>query len=178
MNESKHRLLFLWLVLLAFVSICLLALIDLFTYRARPGGHLSGNGNPAALFMIPFFLVYIAFVAVLGTSSNIVFRRGFFQRKFAAEWVCILIIIGISLCGLEKLYITEILATLGGGPSNPQSMIYGWSRFNQYTNNIFINYITFALGVLIAILTGYATALIQYIKDKEERIEHSNGNTG
>ncbi|WP_123040173.1 hypothetical protein [Cohnella candidum] len=149
----------LWLTTLFFLSTALLGLVDLLTFKPNPVGHMSGNGNPALLAIFVFVPAYLAFVLLLGILSFLFFRSGFRSGKLFAEWIIIAFFGGCLLVWLVKMHAQGIFYTLGGKPSDPDSLITGWSMFNQYTNMVYFNYLTYSLGMLVSILIGYFAAL-------------------
>lgn len=144
---------------LFFLTVLLLSLVDLFTFRLRPSGHLSGNGNPALLFVIGLIPLYAVFAVLVGIVSGSYFKRSFLQGKFNGLFLFLLLVLGAVFSGLELLYARQMFYSLGGFPDQPKSAIYGWTIWNQYTNTAFFNVITYTLGIIVSILVGYAAAL-------------------
>ncbi|WP_246147067.1 hypothetical protein [Bacillus massilioanorexius] len=52
-------------------------------------------------------------------------------------------------------YTSELIIALGGTPSNPDSRIYRFGWFNQYTNSIYFNVYTFLLTHIIVAIIGF-----------------------
>jgi hypothetical protein len=149
-------------VILVLLTITLLSLVDLFTFRLKPNGHLSGNGNPALLFIILLLPVYLLLLSLVGTASGIFFSQGFMEGKYAIGVICIIVLIGIIQYLLALVYADLIFSSLGGRPSNPISAIKGWNHFNQYTNTAYINLLTYSLGIILSVLLGYFFSLFSH----------------
>ncbi|MBW5446225.1 hypothetical protein GE107_09155 [Cohnella sp. CFH 77786] len=162
MTPARLRTVVFALILLFFLNIVCLGLVDLFTFKVVPGGGMSGNGNPALAFVFLLIPINLAFLAILVTLTQYLFLNGFREGKFSVEWLIIVFCLGILLGWLAKLHADGIFSTLGGKPGNPRSLLIGRSLFNQYTNTVFFNYITFAIGVMAAIVVGYVTAFVRY----------------
>lgn len=156
---ARYRLMLLWLITLFFLSTAFLGLVDLFTFKPNPLGHMSGNGNPALLAIFLFVPVYLAFVLILGILSFRFFRSAYRSGKFFVEWIIFAFFGGCLLGWLAKMHAQSIFYTLGGKPDDPDSLIAGWSLFNQYTNMVYFNYLTYSIGMLVSILIGYFAAL-------------------
>ncbi len=131
-----------------FIGVTLLALVDVFTFKPRPGGHLSGNGNPALIFVFPLIPICLALMIQLGLLSKKFFRLSLERGKYAAEWVVSLLVIGCIWAGLAVIHANEIYSSLGGRPDNPRSLLAGWPVWNPYTNTVYFNFITFSIGSL------------------------------
>lgn len=74
-----YKVLFLLLIL----SLIGLGLVDLFTFRYKPGGHLSGNGNPALLIVIIWSPVYAALMLGLAIMSGRMFLVRLRQARYS-----------------------------------------------------------------------------------------------
>lgn len=64
------------------------------------------------------------------------------------------LLLGIIMGFLIVDYRSELIVALGGTPSNPDSQIFRYGWFNQYTNSIYFNAYTFILTHSIAIAIG------------------------
>lgn len=162
---NKHNRLFVSVVVLFFITVILLLLVDLFTFRIRPGGHLSGNGNPALLFVFPLVPLYLLFLSLVGIMFGLLFYDGFQEKKFYVGLFSGIVIIAIILGLLETLYYSEIFYSLGVSPDQPNSTMNGWGHFNQYSNTAYINIATYSCGIAIAIICGYWIALIVRLRE-------------
>jgi hypothetical protein len=56
-------------------------------------------------------------------------------------------------------YTNELIIALGGTPTNPNSRIYRFGWFNQYTNSIYFNVYTFLLTHILAIIIGVLSTI-------------------
>ncbi|MFZ3590229.1 hypothetical protein ACOI1C_13405 [Bacillus sp. DJP31] len=153
-SDFKKSLFTTFIVLLV-VSVLLFFLIDLVTFKPRPNGAVSGNGNLGLIvliFLIPSFLIQLFL-----WSKGI--YRGFQQQPLAdlkkhIMYGIALLVIGIVL---QVTYVSCILSALEGHPYNPFEEGYRGSMINQYTNTLFFNgntYGIFVAGVLVGTLLG------------------------
>lgn len=113
----------------------------------------SGNGNLGMLIIL--LLSPIFFVSYFYTFKR---TREFFykvQKKIIkALIVSLLILSGIVLVFLNLEYTNELIIALGGTPSDPDSRIFRFGWFNQYTNSIYFNLYTFLLTHILAVIIG------------------------
>ncbi|MFC4104257.1 hypothetical protein [Paenibacillus xanthanilyticus] len=124
-----------------------------FTYRGAGHG-VSGNGNPAILFVFPAVPVYL--VAVIFTYR--ISRRFADHARYRREAGFALLIL-VVLCGLgENAFVARLIRHLGGGPDNPDSVIYRFGWLNPYTNTLYFNAYTFLFGLSLAALTALAVS--------------------
>lgn len=157
----RHRSFYFWLLTLLIISASGFYLIDLMTFKPRPNGAISGNGNPAIIIM---FVAIPIYAVLLGMTSMLVYNV-----KKVSQIKKGLIIFFISLllifCVIGE--INEVkwhLDILNGGPNNPKSIIYGWGWFNQYTNTIFFNVNSFVFGIA---LSGVLGCILSIKKNRE-----------
>lgn len=136
-----------WIMLMV-LSIMGFILIDLCTVKPS---QISGNGNIAILFTIPTVLFYLLFL------FNFVRWFMAVAHDFTLKQLLILLIIlfitFIVLIFLEIDFVQKLIDLLGGGPENPESRIYRFGWYNQYTNTLFFNWITFCMGIVFSIFT-------------------------
>jgi len=145
-----------------FLTIILLGAVDLFTFRINSKGHLSGNGNPALIFIFMLVPIYLILLGIIMMVSGITFRDRFREGLHSIGIILILIVLSVIGILVEKLYADMIFDSLGGWPDSPYSAIQGWGLLNQYTNTAFINVITYSLGIFVSIIIGYLGALISH----------------
>lgn len=161
----EHRRIIISLFLgLCLLSLVLLGLIDLWTFRLKPGGHLSGNGNPALLFVFIFLPVYVLFLI-----GNVVIAQWYFnleirQAKYHLGLLIFMIVLMLFCIGCKTLYYREIFYTLGGFSDSAQSAIYRWSNLNQYTNTAYFNVFTYTIGLLASLVIGYVIAAVRNVR--------------
>lgn len=156
-RESKGSLIILLSAL--FLAIVLFYLIDLFTlnYRGKDYG-TSGNGNPGLLFVFPAVPVYLFMLVFIYKLSGSYYRR----KHISLLWPAIIALLLLILCYYGEYQLAQsLIQQLGGGPHNPDSVIYRWSWLNQYTNTLFFNGFTFTIGVLLAVLISSCQELVR-----------------
>ncbi|WP_413299468.1 hypothetical protein AA0X95_15915 [Bacillus sp. 1P10SD] len=116
----------------------------------------SGNGNFAILFTVPTVPLYLLFLYYL---SRWIYKaiNGISVKKRLTLLGCIAVIFFV-LIFLEVRYIQNLVILLGGGPESPDSRIYRFGWYNQYTNTLYFNWITFILGMVLSVMisTGYS----------------------
>ncbi|KKO52635.1 hypothetical protein [Paenibacillus sp. DMB20] len=159
MTRSQQRLLWSIVVLLLLTS-ALTGLVDLFTFRLRWNGHLSGNGNPGLFFVFLLIPLYAVLLFLTGLASRRFFREKMKGGSFSIGSFLFLIVTTAILSLLAYGYYHLIFNGLRGGPDQPDSAIFAWGRWNQYTNTAFINMITYSLGLVCSMILGYASAFI------------------
>ncbi|OPA75307.1 hypothetical protein BVG16_22185 [Paenibacillus selenitireducens] len=164
-----HRRMFISLLIgLFLLTLMLLGLIDLWTFRLKPGGHLSGNGNPALLFVFLFLPLYILFLTCIAAIAQWYIHLEIKQGTYHWGILTFMIVITLLIIGCEMLYFRQIFYSLGGFPNSAYSAIYRWSTFNQYTNTAYINVFTYILGVLAALFIGYMIAVVRSIGRRKD----------
>ena len=117
---------------------------------------ISGNGNLGILVIIgflPIFLVSYFFTYKLTREISL---------NLENKVKVVLLAISVICCAFLILqivnYIDELIIALGGSPANPDSRIYRFGWFNQYTNSIFFNAYTFLLTHIVAVVLGFVTS--------------------
>ncbi|MBX9974816.1 hypothetical protein [Cytobacillus firmus] len=117
---------------------------------------ISGNGNLGILIIFLFTPVFISswiFTYKLAKAkfvNNNKMTIGIFLFALAG---CVLLMIEISD------YTRELIIALGGTPDNPESRIYRFGWFNQYTNSLYFNVYTFFLSHIITVILGILSAM-------------------
>lgn len=114
---------------------------------------ISGNGNPGLIIIILFSPIFvIGYLLTYQLSREISFNLlNKFQKLlilFFLFFSSILLIITIIYCA------NDLIISLGGPPNDPNSRIYRFGWFNQYTNSIYFNFYTFLLTHIIAAMIG------------------------
>ena len=65
------------------------------------------------------------------------------------KMIVAILVLSLTICALLILLISNytngLIIALGGTPSDPESRIYRFGWFNQYTNSLFFNVYTFFL---------------------------------
>ena len=153
-----------WLISLGISLLGFLIIENFFTIK--PEG-VSGNGNLGAVGMalvLPFLLLSLLttfryFLTVSKQASDRLVKVISFIGGFA--------LIGVLLYFAID-YKNNVLESLGGPVSNPDSKIYGYPILNQYTNRVYYNFYTFALIHSISGLVGAIVGILNTEKKKEE----------
>jgi hypothetical protein len=113
----------------------------------------SGNGNLGILVIIglmPIFILSYLLTYKLSREVSITFNN----RKMKVVILSLLVLCCALLLFLIVNYTDELVIALGGTPSNPDSRIYRFGWFNQYTNSLFFNAYTFLLTHIAAVVLG------------------------
>ncbi|WP_374020503.1 hypothetical protein ABU162_13315 [Paenibacillus thiaminolyticus] len=105
--QARRRHCVIALILLFVVTLIGVGLVDVFTFWLRPGGGMSGNGNPALLILFPLVPLYAVLLAMLGIASHRFLARGLRRGDKQALILIILILLGVALAVLEWLYISS-----------------------------------------------------------------------
>lgn len=113
----------------------------------------SGNGNLAILIMIIFLPAFVlsylfTYKVTREISTNTVVKKLKLVALITCVASCVLLILPIIN------YVDELVIALDGTPTNPESKIYRFGWFNQYTNGIYFNFYTFFLSHLMAVIFG------------------------
>ncbi|WP_282935814.1 hypothetical protein [Paenibacillus sp. RC67] len=117
-----------------------------------PPDKVSGNGNLGLLMILigsPFFITSLVL------TFNMI--RTLFKNSTTKIIVClgsIAILCGIILTSFLFQNIHELVTALGGTPTNPNSKIYRFGWFNQYTNRMYFNNYSFLLTHILSIMAG------------------------
>ncbi|MGA5688395.1 hypothetical protein [Cytobacillus pseudoceanisediminis] len=116
----------------------------------------SGNGNLGILVILLFTPVFI---------SSWVYTLKLVNAKIVKDGKVTIGILLFSLAGCVLLmiemndYTIELINALGGTPDNPESRIYRFGWFNQYTNSLYFNVYTFFLTHFITVILGILSAM-------------------
>ena len=142
-----------WLRLFLTLIFMVISIVSLYIIKlgtANPGSG-SGNGNPMIIIeTISFPIFVLSFVFLYKFIQGVYMSRVISIISIFASFIAILI-----LAIQHYLYIVNRLNLLGGGPDEPESWIYRYGWFNQYTNTFYFHvhvYAVIALTVVIAAL--------------------------
>jgi hypothetical protein len=113
----------------------------------------SGNGNLGILVIIGLMPIFILSYFLTYKQSREV-SNTFKNRKMKVVILSLLVLCCALLIFLIVNYTDELVIALGGTPSNPDSRIYRFGWFNQYTNSLFFNAYTFLLTHIVAVVLG------------------------
>ncbi|MGE7601394.1 hypothetical protein ACQKL5_02700 [Peribacillus sp. NPDC097675] len=118
----------------------------------------SGNGNFGILIMLLFSPIFIlSYFLTYKMSREISYNK--LKRKISVV-ILTLALISCTLLILPIVnYTSELIIALGGTPSDPDSKIYRFGWFNQYTNSIYFNVYTFLLTHIIAVIIGILSVI-------------------
>ncbi|WP_018758149.1 hypothetical protein [Paenibacillus terrigena] len=152
------------LLALVFLTVILLGAVDLFTFRMTPKSHMSGNGNPALIFVFILVPLYVMLFGIITMISGVIFRDRFRDGLDSIGMFIVLIVFSVIFAVGARTYADMIFNSLGGWPEDPYSAIYGWGVVNQYTNTAFINVFTYSLGLKLAVMLGYLWAAIMHVR--------------
>ncbi|HWL25460.1 MAG TPA: nucleoside-diphosphate sugar epimerase [Ureibacillus sp.] len=150
-----------WLISLGISLIGFLIIESFFTIQ--PEGS-SGSGNLGAVgiaLVLPFLLLslyttYRYFSTLLGQSTDTLNR--------VLILVSSIVLFGVFLY-FSNEYRTDVIDSLGGPTTDPNSKIYQYPLLNQFTNSIFFNFYTFGL---IHTISGVIGGLVGWIRPKKE----------
>lgn len=122
---------------------------------------ISGNGNLGIAIMMllsPIFIsgYFLTYKMTREISYNAMTRKLRIVILSLSLICCVLLLFPIVN------YTNELIISLGGTPSNPNSRIYRFGWLNQYTNSIYFNVFTFLLTHIIAVIIG----ILSFIKIK------------
>src|SRR5690606_35497526 len=116
------------ILLLLALSVVNIILLDVFTFVLTPDRGISGNGNPAIIFLLSFILLYIGLIVLL-------FLKYRYIGSKSLPYIFLLLgIIGtiVSFVCLW-IFITTKYQSFG-------DRLEGFAILNQYTNTIFVNF--------------------------------------
>lgn len=127
----------------------------------------SGNGNLGLLAILLFSPIFVTsyiltFKIVKSTFCSVISRN---------TMVIILFFSFLSLVVLAVLiinYAKNLIVALGGPPTNPESRIYRFGWFNQYTNSMFFNTYTFLFTHILVLFVGILSTIKAENKNKQD----------
>lgn len=117
---------------------------------------VSGNGNLGILIIFLFTPVFISsWVYTFKLAKATLLKN----NKMAIGILLFSLAVSALLMIEIYDYIGELILALGGKPDNPESRIYRFGWFNQYTNSLYFNVYTFFLSQIIAVVFGIFSAM-------------------
>ncbi|MET3697452.1 hypothetical protein SAMN05877753_10649 [Bacillus oleivorans] len=121
---------------------------------------VSGNGNPALIILWLFWPAFICFYYLTGQTTRVIFTK---YRNINLIFSVLLICTGASLLLLIPItsFAGQLIETLGGPSTEPDSRIYRFPLWNQYTNSLFFNIYTFLLSIFVTAIIATSTLLIK-----------------
>lgn len=139
-----------WMISFLFSFLGFFIIENIFTIKPDV---ISGNGNLGLLIIMLFSPVFITsyfltFKLVKEISNHVK------NRKINA-WILLLsLIFSVFLMAAIVNYANELVIALGGTPADPDSRIYRFGWFNQYTNSIYFNVYTFLMTHLLVVIAA------------------------
>lgn len=118
----------------------------------------SGNGNLAILIALLFSPIFIASYFFTYKGVKILLKKKNVPKVNIMTFT-IALTIGVLLIIPITSNINEIILELGGGPKEPNSKIFRFGWFNQYTNSIFFNIYTFLASHILIVIAAALTPL-------------------
>ncbi|MEO2078234.1 MAG: hypothetical protein ABGX20_23135 [Bacillus sp. (in: firmicutes)] len=124
---------------------------------------ISGNGNLGIVVIFIFSPVFI-------TSYILTFKHvrdkliTLHNRKINARILTLSLILCAILIAAIIHYTNDLITALGGDPTNPESRIYRFGWFNQYTNSLFFNVYTFLISHIFTVMLSVLAA-VKYRKN-------------
>lgn len=147
-----------WLISVGISLFGVLLIEHFFTITADETGTAGGNFGAVGLALVAPFVFLSLFITFRYFTE---LSRQAMDRILR---VCLLIG-GTALAGAFLYfaldYKDDVYASLGGTTADKGSIIYGFPVLNEYTNNIFINFYTFALVHTISALAGGVLGIIR-----------------
>lgn len=120
---------------------------------------ISGNGNLGIVVIFLFSPVFLA-------SYTLTFKRvrekliTLNNRKINTRILTLSLILCAILIAAIINFTNDLITALGGDPTNPDSRIYRFGWFNQYTNSLFFNVYTFLISHIFAVMLGVLATII------------------
>lgn len=148
----RKKLIF-WILFFLFSFFGFYLIEHLFTVRPHV---ISGNGNLGILVIFLFTPVFI---------TSWVYTFKLVKAKIVKDGKMTIGILFFLLAGCVLLmiemndYTSDLITALGGTPDNPESRIYRFGWFNQYTNSLYFNAYTFFLSHIITVILGILSAI-------------------
>jgi hypothetical protein len=135
-----------WLVsfILSFIGFYLIE--NIFTIKPNV---ISGNGNVGILIILLFTPIFIASYYF---TFRMVGKKLITANKSNVRMVTMVLLLSSCILLIFPIinYFNELVIALGGNPNNPNSRIYRFGWFNQYTNSIYFNFYTFLITHILA----------------------------
>jgi hypothetical protein len=117
---------------------------------------VSGNGNLGILVIFLFSPVFIcSWVYTFKLTKTTILKN----NKMAIGILLFSLAVSALLMIEIYDYTSELIMALGGKPDNPESRIYRFGWFNQYTNSLYFNVYTFFLSHIIAVIFSVFSAM-------------------
>ncbi|MEH7438232.1 hypothetical protein V7182_12215 [Neobacillus drentensis] len=154
MNQRKK----LMIICLIFMVLSLIGFALIAGSTMNPSQY-SGNGNFAILFTMPTVPLYLIFLYYLSRCIYKAINR--ISGKNRLTLLGCMAVVFFVLIFLEVRYIQNLIILLGGGPEIPESRIYRFGWYNQYTNTLYFNWITFILGMVLSVIISISYSLIK-----------------
>nr|WP_106780281.1 nucleoside-diphosphate sugar epimerase [Lysinibacillus timonensis] len=151
-----------WLISLGISLIGFMIIEHFFTIQ--PDG-ISGSGNLGAVgiaLVFPFLILSLFITYRYFSTITQQAKHPFIRCLFLLSGVGLFIIFTYFANG----YKNDVLFSLGGPTSDPNSKIYQYPLLNQYTNRIFFNFYTFGIVHSISVVIGCFVGLLKPKKEE------------
>lgn len=114
---------------------------------------ISGNGNPGILMIMLFLPVFfLSYVLTFKQARDKTMNE---PNKKKIMGFLLLSLVVFALLVIEIVnFRSELVIALGGNPTVPESKIYRFGWFNQYTNSMYFNLYTFLATHIVAVVIG------------------------
>lgn len=99
---------------------------------------ISGNGN---LGILVIFLFTPVFISSWVYTFKLVKEKIVKDSKMTIGILLFALALFVLLMIVINDYTSELITALGGTPANPESRIYRFGWFNQYTNSLYLMFI-------------------------------------
>ncbi|GAA0839860.1 hypothetical protein GCM10008915_34270 [Bifidobacterium pullorum subsp. gallinarum] len=159
LTDSQRKVM-LSILVLFFLTMTLTGMVDLFTFRLRWNGGLSGNGNPALLIVFLLVPLYTVLLCLTGAASCYFFREKMRDGWYSGGMLSCLVVMTGTISWLAVGYYYRIFHDLVGATSESGSTIFRFGEWDQYSNTAFINILTYSLGISLSLLIGYGIAFL------------------
>lgn len=139
-----------WMISFLFSFLGFFLIENIFTIKPDV---TSGNGNLGFLIIMLFSPVFIA--SYFLTFKLVKEKSNHVNNRKINAWILMLsLIFCVFLITAIVNYANELVIALGGSPANPDSRIYRFGWFNQYTNSMYFNVYTFLITHMIVVMAA------------------------
>lgn len=139
-----------WMISFLFSFLGFFIIENIFTIKPDV---ISGNGNLGLLIIMLFSPVFIA--SNFLTFKLVKEKTNHVKNRKINAWILLLsLLFCLFLMAAIVNYANELVIALGGTPADPDSRIYRFGWFNQYTNSIYFNVYTFLMTHLLVVIAA------------------------
>ncbi|MED5018795.1 hypothetical protein P9847_15910 [Paenibacillus chibensis] len=155
--------------LLLVLQVVFVFLVDITTFRYRPGHAISGNGNPGVIALVTAWIFFVPFLA-----WTMVCARRFFARSPKTlkqiRWPLLMLILLLIMAACEIAKIQAYRAACNGFTNNPQSVVFHFGWIHQYSNVLYYNGYILVADISLSLLIGWGCAKISHQKLSSQRL--------